>query len=115
MFKKGDKVRIVNEESSFGIVEGRYVKYSIPGMYGETGFTVVDTGIEVKRNPYVRLTDPKTTDLLIKDEKENYFFVSSKTVESVNPEIALRYLSNNKDVTEELSDESKRAVRKAND
>ncbi len=115
MFQKGDRVKITNEESSFGIVDGRYVKFHIPRAYNDNGFIIVDTGIEVRREKSNVLSEPKKTDLLIKDEAGNYFFVSSKLVELASPEISIRYYSNGRDVTKELSDESKLAVRKAHD
>ena len=109
MFQKGDKVKVSRMDCSFGICDGQYVWFNIP-QRRESEFTVIESGsFKISRQAGLSLK----ADALITDNKGNYYFVPSEYLCRIDPEIKLRYYSNDKDVTGELSDESKLAVRKA--
>ncbi|GAH61144.1 unnamed protein product [marine sediment metagenome] len=108
MYKAGDKINVLDRSWSFGIVNGRYTSY-IPMR----NLTILKTNLCVMENAYGDKGGEysQICDLLVTDGKENFYFTPSRLCESADKEIIIRYFSDGKDVTNQISDETKRNLK----
>lgn len=109
--KIGDKVTMRDGSYSFGIQDGQYG--SIHGI-DERVLAIVQTGLHVMRDYRGRTSGTFNTicDLLITDGEGNFFFAQSRSVEPVAKKIEVRYYCEGDDVTNRISDETKRNLRR---
>ncbi len=103
-FKAGDKINVIDGSWAFGIKDSKYTDY-VAFKYRE-GLTVIQSELCVCRpeSGY----DVENCDLLVTDGGRNYFFVQSDLCESVDKKIEIRYFCDGKDVTDNISEETKR-------
>ncbi len=101
-YKIGDVVKARDRSYSFGIEGGKYsdgVPYCEPVTVIKTDLTVME---QANRGRYTAICD-----LLVTDGNENYWFTASRFCSLAN-DIEIRYFSNGEDVTDKISDETKR-------
>lgn len=112
MLKVGDKVNVEDVSWSFGIYKGRYSPRMPYGKQGEV-FIVIQTGLDVMKDSDGARTGSlfEQCDLLVTDEHGGYWFTQSENCKLVNKEIEVRYFSDGKDVTDRISDETKRNLK----
>lgn len=111
----GDKVNVEDGSYSFGVYSGRFSS-SVP--YGGNGelrknLTVVETNLSAMRDATGDRTGEyfAVNDLLITDGKGNFWFTQSRFCEPVDKEIEIRYFSDGEDITDEISEETKRNLK----
>lgn len=106
-FKVGDKVDLTDNSWSFGFRDGKF-EYDTP----HKDLRIIKTNIRATIHP----DDPyregeeycKINDLLVRDKYSNPWFVQSRFCKSADKKIELRYFVDGEDVTDNISDETKR-------
>ena len=108
----GDRVNVFDVSWSFGIYNGQY-RHRIPLGNIRKNLVVVKTGLSIMKNPYGKTTGEyrEQNDLLVTDKHGNFWFIQSRFCELVNKEIEVRYYCDGKDVTDSISDETKKDLR----
>lgn len=108
MYEIGDKVNIRDRSYGFGIENNRYTS-SIPMK----NLTIIETGLQVMGNADGQVKSGsfcEVCDLLVKNDV-GYYFIPSQDCKLINKEIIIRYFSDGKDVTDQISDETKRNLK----
>lgn len=103
-FKPGDKVKVRDRSYNFGIDCGEYST-----SIGHGNLTVVATGLTAMRGGH-RLFGEYTQvcDLLVTDGNGGFWFTQTRFCEAVDKKIEIRYFCDDEDVTDQISDETKR-------
>lgn len=108
-FKVGDKVNVYDGSYSFGVYDGEYCG-SIPHPNCRDNLTIVKTGLSVmeraegKRHGEYR----EVCDLLVTDSSDGFWFIRSDFCRLIDKKIELRYYCDGQDVTDSISEETKR-------
>ncbi len=112
--KVSDKVFLKQTSYAFGIIDGLYVCGSGEVFYKGQKFTVIAHDLCVARKTLCGRIgeDGEVCDLLITDGNENYLFIKSEYVKSVNPEPTHTVVFDGNEPVE-LSDKSFKALKKA--
>lgn len=110
--KIGDKVNVIDVSYSFGICDGKYFKYGLPFGH-RSNLTIIETGLFIMETAGGETTGKfrQQNDLLVTDEKGNFWFTQSRFCKLVNKEIEIRYFCDGEDVTDSISDETKRNLK----
>lgn len=111
--KKGDKVNVKDGSYGFGIQNGQYCTWLNNQDNSRKNLTVVETGLSVMKQAgkisYGEFR--QQNDLLVTDEQGNFWFAQSRFCELVNKEIEVRYFCDGADITDSVSDETKRNLK----
>jgi len=114
MYKVGDRVNVYDGSWSFGIYNGKYcgcmphkpfeIRQNL--LVIETNLSVMENANGGRQGQYSEICD-----LLITDEGGNFWFIRSEFCKSANKEIEIRYFADGKDVTNKISNKTKRNLR----
>lgn len=110
--KIGDKVRITDGSYCFGILNGRYVEHT--DFACRDHLTIVAIGLSVMED-YSKETQGEysaVNDILVTDGEENYWFTQSRFAVNVDKKIEVRYFCEDEDITNQVSNETKRNLAK---
>lgn len=109
VYKVGDKVKVGDRSYGFGIDGGEYAR----GAPYLESLTIVATGLDVMMHANGKKEGRYTevNDLLVTDGKDGYWFTQSRFCKPVEKKIEIRYFSDGRDVTDRISDETKRNLR----
>ncbi len=102
-FKIGDRINVVDGSYGFAIYNSEFKKIIPKNM--RSNVVVVATGLSVNKH-----TDrfDVNCDLMVADERGNYVFIRSNLCEAVDKQIELRYFCDGNDVTDNISNETKK-------
>lgn len=108
MLKIGDRINVRDRSYGFGIQNGKFV-FVIPMK----NLVIVEIGLRVTRNAFGKTegTFSELCDLFITDEIGGFYFIPSQDCELINKEIEIRYFSDGEDITDKISDETKRNLK----
>lgn len=107
MFKIGDKVNVKDRSYGFGIQGGEYTS-----LIPMENLTVIKIDLQTTRNIFGKTSGAfsELCDLLVADN-DGFYFIPSQDCKPVDKEIEIRYFSDGKDVTDQISDETKRNLK----
>jgi hypothetical protein len=110
-FEVGDKVNIKDVSYSFGFSNGEFNGF-IPFDQREN-LTIIETGLSVttKANGYIDSIHYMVNDLALTNGEGGFWFTQSRFCEPVDKQIEVRYFCNGRDVTDNISEETKRNLR----
>ena len=111
--KINDKVDVIDGSWCFGICSGQF-KSSVSRTHRKN-LLVVQTGLSVMRDSKMDDHGGKfdaSCDLLLTDGEGNFWFAPTDGCEKFDKKIEVRYFCDSKDVTDEISDETKKNLSK---
>ncbi len=106
-FKIGEKIEIVDSSYGFAIYGDEFEMHVPINM--KSNITVIATGLAVNKHGD---SWDEACDLMVTDGNGNYAFAQSRLCKSVGKQIEVRYFCNGKDVTDDISGETKRNLKR---
>lgn len=108
MLKAGDKVDMFDRSWAFGIENGEYTSY-VPMK----NLIIVQINLNVMEDASGQNSGQfsEVCDLLVTNGIGDFYFVPSRFCKPVNKKIEIRYFSDGKDMTDQISDETKRNLK----
>ena len=107
--KIGDKVNVFDRSYGFGVCNGQFVREGIPIGLTDNA-VIVQTNLFVMQNVdgdrYGRYREQN--DLIVRDIRGGLWFTQSRFCKLVGKKIDVRYFCGGKDITDSISDETKR-------
>ena len=105
----GMKVQLMDSSYAFGIYGGRFSSSPWDGKNtSQTVFSVVDVQYVLVRNCYRQMPQTQDCNVLITDNKGGFWFVPMEFLEPADKEIEVKYFCNGEDVTDSISEETRR-------
>lgn len=113
MFKIGDRVNMRDGSWSFGIYNDEYCHHVPNKPEIRQNLLVIKTNLTVMEEADGDRTGhySEVCDLLVTDENSGFWFTRSDLCNPVDKKIEVRYFSDGKDITNEISDETKQNLR----
>lgn len=107
MLKVGNRVNVRDKSYSFGIQNGDYS----PRLDSMENLLIVHVDLDTIRHTGEDKKYCGVNDLLVTDGRSGFWFTQSRFCRLIDKEIEIRYFSDGKDVTNRISDETKRNLK----